>query len=93
MTLGTTDGATSDSLYWGSNFNVVGGPPSIVPPGTLTPRSGGPVSVGTTVFLPYFTMAPVDAVVNVITSMHPVDAGQNVVPADGVVTSIFLTVY
>jgi len=91
LTFGVTNGGTADSIYWISNFAPVGGPPDAVPPGTLTPRSGGPIPSGTTVILTYATTAPVSAVLNVVTSKQPITL-TNVVPSDGTVSSIFLNV-
>ena len=90
LTVKIADGTTSDSIYWSTKFGVVGSP-GTMPPGTLAPHSGGPVSPGTTVFLTYTSPDPVLAVLSVIISLHPVD-DPNLEPSDGQVLPIALDV-
>jgi hypothetical protein len=95
MTLTLNNGTPNDGtamIHWNSTFGVFGGPVGNIPPGTISPRSGGPVPPGTVVHLTYVTTAPVDAVLNIIPSMHPVELNSGAVPQDGVLASFFLHV-
>ena len=90
-TLGMVDGTSVDAIYWDTTFYQSGVPLGAPVPGTLTPRSGGPIRSGETVVLTYVPTAPVNTVVNVWTSMNPVDTSASI-PVDGNISDVLLHV-
>lgn len=65
-----SDGSSVD-LYWDTDFRTNSVPFGLVPPGSLAPRSGGPISSGTKIELQYRTTEPVDAEVAFYVSTTP----------------------
>jgi hypothetical protein len=81
ITVDITNPVIGDSIYWNTQL-LVNGSPNTVPPGTITPRSGGPIPAGTTVTLTYTGSTPPLTALVFVTSLQPVD-NPSVEPADG----------